>query len=361
MKTALTLLIPILLLIIFDSLVFAQQPKWELEGHGGVLFTLGNPGGEPAMPPAGAPFTTLGGNPSRRVSSWLFGDGALLLSQASFQYNVPVNTPIRPAPLDSLLRGPLVKPSEGGAFGVRLGRRLSSRLIAELTVDRLPEVRQPKSASNTYVAAANAFGALWRNMVPAPRDARATFSEAKETQRRTIVTGSANVEFAAVGQFRPYLAGGAGIERRSGKPPTASITGEYTYRDFFSFLDVNETDHVQLTGSAIENRLVGVVGGGVRIPVSQRLGFRADARVYLSANHDETFVSTTTPPARIPGASSTYFDVGANPAIQLQSFPPPSPDSEVSFSGPKISNFRTFKGTGMESSIAVTVGVFWRF
>jgi hypothetical protein len=81
----------------------------------------------------------------------------------------------------------------------------------------------------------------------------------------------------------------------------------------------------------------------------------------LSSNRDETFLSTTTPPARIAGASSGYFERGNGPAIQLQSIPRPAPDSEVSFSGPQISNLRTFEGTGMETDFTVALGAYWRF
>jgi len=340
------------------SPTFAQDPKWELEGHGGLSFAVGSPDGVSAMPTAGALFTTVNGRPSRRVSSWLFGDGALLLNQVYQQYG---HSP-RPAPLDSVLQGPLIEPQDGGAFGFRFGRRLSSKLIADLTVDRLPEVREPEEAYRKYISAAATFNAMWGTLLPGAEVVSTDFRTTEESQGRLLVTGAANFEFGGPGKLRPYFTGGAGIERRTDKSPTASITGSYSYSDFgvpdFAPL---ESDQVKLSGKTTKNRPVGVAGGGVRIPLSQRLGLRADIRAYLSGNREETFVSTTTPPARVAGASSTYYERGTNPAIQLQSFRPPFPDSEVSFSGPQISNFLTFQGKGIETAIAFTMGVFWRF
>lgn len=129
---------------------------------------------------------------------------------------------------------------------------------------------------------------------------------------------------------------------------------------------VQENDQVELTGTMTKNKPVGVAGGGVRIPISKHIGLRADTRVYLISNRDETFVSTGPLAERYGGVSNEYslygyFDTRTTPAIQLQSARPTQPEPNVSFSGPQISNFRTFEGTGIETSIAVTVGVYWRF
>ncbi len=57
----------------------AQERKWEVEVHGGGMLAANNPTeGAATLPDPGAPFTTQLGAASRRVSSWYFGDGALL-------------------------------------------------------------------------------------------------------------------------------------------------------------------------------------------------------------------------------------------------------------------------------------------
>jgi hypothetical protein len=314
--------------------------------------------GTPQCRAPAASFTTVGGHPSRRVSSWFFGEGSTLLNQVRQQQQSQF--PIRPAPLDSVLQGPLIEPGDGAVFGFRLGRRLSSRMIAELTVDRLPGVQEQEDTFNQYLAAVDGFSNSWSSLLGSSINATANFGHPTESQDRLLMTGAINFEFGTAGNIRPYVVGGGGIERRSDYTPTTSMIGEYESLALFGF-PVKEIDQIELAGTTSRNSFVGVLGGGVRIPMSQQLGLRADARVYVRSNSDETFLTTLTPPARITGNSSGYFDIGIDPAIQLQSLPRPSPDSEVSFSGPQISNFRTFEGTGIEMSIAVTMGVFWKF
>ena len=148
--------------------------------------------------------------------------------------------------------------------------------------------------------------------------------------------------------------------KRTGTSPTANLVGSIEYEHIsIRFNTVQELDQVELTGTTKKTRPVGVVGGGVRIPLSERIGLRADARVHFSANRDETFVSAT-PPTRTAGGTAGYYEIGVDPSIQIQTSAQ-LPDSEVSFSGPPISNFRTFQGTGIETNINVTFGAFWRF
>src|SRR5262245_1693177 len=53
---------------------------WEVDVHIGDPSTPQPTGGVSALPDPGAPFTTTSGRPSRRVSTWYVGDGALLLN-----------------------------------------------------------------------------------------------------------------------------------------------------------------------------------------------------------------------------------------------------------------------------------------
>ena len=50
-------LLPLLIVVALHAPAFAQEPKWELEGHGGFSFTLGGPHGNTAMPAPAASFT----------------------------------------------------------------------------------------------------------------------------------------------------------------------------------------------------------------------------------------------------------------------------------------------------------------
>src|SRR5918994_4576298 len=70
----------------------SEEPKWEIEVHAGGI-RVGKPiDATTAMPPAGEPFTTANGRPSRCVSSWDFGGGAALGNQKAAAFTpVPIN------------------------------------------------------------------------------------------------------------------------------------------------------------------------------------------------------------------------------------------------------------------------------
>lgn len=156
---------PLLVMTTIHPSAFAQEAKWELEVHGGLLSAVGSPDGVKALPEASS-FTTVGGRSSKRVSSWLFGDGAALLNQVLAQ-GPPFRDPLteRIVPLDSELQQPLIRPRNGGAFGLRFGRRLSSRLIAEVNVDRLPRVALADGAFDQYLKTAETFSTAWRSVM----------------------------------------------------------------------------------------------------------------------------------------------------------------------------------------------------
>jgi hypothetical protein len=49
---------------------------------------------------------------------------------------------------------------------------------------------------------------------------------------RLLLTGAVNFEFGTAGNLRPYLAGGAGVMRRTGTTPTARFLGSFQYSIF---------------------------------------------------------------------------------------------------------------------------------
>jgi hypothetical protein len=56
------------------AVTWGQGGAWEIEVHGGRLFTPDIPDGSRSVPPPGSSFLALSGFQSRRVSSWYFGD-----------------------------------------------------------------------------------------------------------------------------------------------------------------------------------------------------------------------------------------------------------------------------------------------
>jgi len=119
--------------------------------------------------------------------------------------------------------------------------------------------------------------------------ADATFTLPAAEQDRILVTGAVNFELAPSARVRPYLFGGAGIEKRSGDSPASNMSATLQYHTFLSEggiilvgPQVQENDLVEMRGTTRETRPVAVVGGGARFPITERFGVRADARAYLS-------------------------------------------------------------------------------
>src|SRR5262245_46241379 len=114
-----------------------QTAKWEVEFHGGGLFSTNPTGGTTSLPAPGQPFLTGAANanaaplPSRYEPSWYFGDGTLLFNQAA----TALGPPDRIVPLDPVLARPLGEHRGGGSVGVRISRVLTPRVTAELSVD----------------------------------------------------------------------------------------------------------------------------------------------------------------------------------------------------------------------------------
>src|SRR4029079_2447804 len=113
--------------------VHAQRStgKWEIEFHAGDGPVNNPTDGTASLPAAGSPFTTVVGTPSRRTSSWYFGDGTVLLNQVNAALGV---TP-RITPLDQVFARSLADRKLGTTYGVRVSRAISRRFGAELTVD----------------------------------------------------------------------------------------------------------------------------------------------------------------------------------------------------------------------------------
>ena len=108
----------------------ASNQKWEVEVHGGGMFSSRSSDGTATLPAPGAAFTTFTGFPSRRVSSWYFGDGSQLFNDlpASVRQNQSITSLNAP-----LGRGATSK--SGGSIGGRLGYAITPRLTAEFSID----------------------------------------------------------------------------------------------------------------------------------------------------------------------------------------------------------------------------------
>lgn len=87
--------------------------------------------GTATLPAAGTPFTSVTGVPSRRESSWFFGDGAVLLNQV----NAARGASARITALDPVLTTAVVGRQNAGSFGFRISRHINPRYTAEFAMD----------------------------------------------------------------------------------------------------------------------------------------------------------------------------------------------------------------------------------
>src|SRR5687768_5502532 len=75
---------------------------WEIGVYGGSAWTSLPSDGDATLPPPGPSFTTFNAIPSRRVASWFFSDGALLMNQLQATRPLPLGRSMV-VPLDSVL------------------------------------------------------------------------------------------------------------------------------------------------------------------------------------------------------------------------------------------------------------------
>ena len=342
----------------------AQQPgRWEVEVHGGAALSPNKGDGTGQLPPAGESFTTFVGASSRRSSSWYFGDGAALLNEI----NGALRVLSRIVPLDSALTRSSIERDTAGSFGARVGYALTPQLTAELSVDATQPTTGFSDAFRDAVEASRAsFITAWNGLISSGGGVVFTNSSVTSTAvidkgsaRQIFTTGALKVNLARSGPVVPYVTVGAGLVSNAGHLPSVVLTGNYRFNSLNVLapgtFPVNEADTVTIRAVA-RNSPVTLLGGGVSVMGSPRWGVRADARAYLNKNTVDLLVdadpqvTTQTPTGAI--ASGTF------PSMQFSNNPS---RYSSSLSGPKISGFKTFTGSGVQVQIGVTGGVFVRF
>ena len=334
--------------------------KWEVEFHGGGILSTNPDGGKSALPAPGVPFTTTGGTISRAISSYYFGDGALLFNQFQTAGSCPGCTPI--VPLDGVLTHSTAERSNGGAFGFRISRDISPRWGIEANFDYSlgqMEITTPGLAGIEATRAG--YATAWTNFFAAfPAFSAVTVSSAatlRRTEGRQIFgTAGVNINLLTEGRLIPYLSLGGGVVANTGDAPSALLVGDAQFTLSLTFPH-HQTDTVLTQWSLPDVQGVGYFGGGFKYYVRPRWGIRLDVRDYLSNNALKQFVSASPLVATLAPAQAICSCRPVND-IQFSNNPPSGPDT---MSGPAISRFRTFTGDGVRHQIAVSGGVFFRF
>jgi hypothetical protein len=349
-------------LVLFSSVAAAQGTggKWEVEVHGGVTQAQSPTGGDASLPDPAAPFRTLDRvGTSRRVPSWYFGDGAVLLNQVNTAFAISP----RITPLDPVLQSSVDRQG-GGLFGVRVSRQLNARFSAEFSFDYSRSQLEMTDATLSAIEASRAsFISAWNGVMGT---APILFQSPVVTSTGTIVNhqgrqalsvGALAINLTRPGKFVPFAIVGAGVVSHLGETPSVTVAGNYQFL-FGGVVLVNESDTVTVRYASPGRALVGVFGGGFKYAMSSRSGFRVDARVHLNNREIDTLVDAT--PSVLtstPGGTASR----TTPSLQFTSNPPLDPGSPSTLSGPAIVGFKSFAGSGVQSQIGVTAGWFWRF
>jgi hypothetical protein len=181
--------------------------------------------------------------------------------------------------------------------------------------------------------------------------------------RQLFTTGALAVNLITDGRLIPYATIGAGIVSNIGNGPTVTLVGNYRFTSNVNStgagsFPVNETDTVTIRlAPANTHAFVTVLGGGVKVMGSSRWGVRGDVRAYISKNTFNVLIDAnpqvvTSTPA---GAVASFL----TPSAQFSNNP--STGSPSNLSGPAISGFKAFTGSGTPVQVNVSGGVFFRF
>jgi hypothetical protein len=316
-------------------------PKWEVEAHGGVSRTKQTGGYQ--LPPSAIAYSLYGtgfqGDSSIRVSSWYFGDGATLIGST---------------PLDSILTRSVVEPP-GRMYGFRASRAINRRFAAEFTFDRTGKLAITNDALNVVEGARAGFNTAWARLnIPGNTPTSSVSTISPDAGAQTFATGAAVMNLPQIHRVHPYVTAGLGVLFTGSGTPTVNLAGSY------GGPTAPETDTVHLTFLNSNSRaFTQVVGIGVKVYLTKHVGLRVDLRNYFYQNAfstvlDATHTNTANAAWVVKASGGTSV-----PFLQLKTGPGLSAYSTLS--GPNISGLKTFFGSGNQSQIPLTVGLFWRF
>ena len=271
-------------------------------------------------------------------------------------------------PLDGVLAHSPAAGTSGGAVGVRVARKITSRVSAEFSLDYAAGGLVMSDAARAGIETTRtSFVGAWTSLMSLPTrgtqsvSATATIHDA--TGGRVITTGAAIVDLLRHRQLVPYVALGVAIVASTGDAPSAILESDSTFGVVLppganppapppSFHQVD-----RLTVRAVADKAPGaVLGGGVKYALHPRWGLRVDVRDHIVANRVSTEIDTSPALASTPPTAVLGISFGSAPALQFSTVP--SLPSTLSVA---LSRFKAFEGAGTAQHVAVAAGVFWRF
>ena len=359
--------------------------KWEIEFHGGGLLPDNPAGGTASLPGPGAVFTSPSNVPaigpavhsSRQQSSWYFGDGAILFNGLA---ETLVGTgqsvfPGRIATLDPVLGRSLGAEQRGGNIGARISRVLTQRLTAELSVDySLARLQITQANSDSIEAARASFiqafsgllvpSGLAVNVNRVLNSVTSIAALERGSGHQLSTSGALLVNLRTTGDVIPYATVGASLISTIGRMPSATLAGNYQFLSVGA--PMNESDTVTVRDARDAHTVAAILGGGVKYNVSPRWGIRLDARVSLSRNAAGTTLDAT-PNVVMGGLPGGRFMFLAPTTVMFSNSTLPVTGQGVTvvgistLTGPALTGFRTFSGSGVSTHTNIAAGLFWRF
>jgi len=334
----------------------ANQSRWEVEGYGGAALLFGSGDGSVTLPAPGPPIATSSPIfPSRRVPSWFFGDGALLLNQVNEQFGVSALI----QPFDDALAGLAGSGGNGFAAGVRVRRVLTPRLSVEGSFDLLPAGTE---FSGEFMAAVDAtrdsFAPAFEGLFatgPFTDVGVAATSASGGSSLEVAITGALVYQFGSDTGLRPYLTFGGGVITGAGAGASVTLEGNYRFR-ILGEVPIDETDRVTIRAQS-RTVPVGLVGAGLRRDMSDRWGIRVDGRVLVGSNTSSILIDTD--PVVATGTPADFVESFTAPSIQFSNNP--STGRESSLGGPPLEDFEALVGDGLQVRVLITAGIFFRF
>jgi hypothetical protein len=333
------------------------QTQWELEFHGGAATAKRPHGGTTTLPPPGPPILTSSPTfPSRETSTWFVGDGTTLVNDVAEEFGLAT----RLSPLERALDAIGAGTETGAGIGARVRRAWKPRLLAEVSVDLLTG----SSALNDEFAAAvessrgtfeSTFTALFSTAPLAAVSTTATAALADGSRRELAVTGTIHYLFGRHGGFEPYVGFGGGVITGAGDGATATVEGGYRFT-LPGGAPISETDRATLRLTS-RTAPVGVLSAGLRHDLSPAWGFQIDGRVWLGPA--TTRVALDSAPAATIATPAGFIESFTYPSVQFSNNG--STGRRSTLSGAALQNFDVFTGSGLETRVVITGGVFRRF
>ena len=335
--------------------------RWWVTGHGGLFGALVSDAESSGTAPfpLGTAFVTVNGRQSRAVSSWAFGDGAVLFDEFrrsfSAQYGVALPAIV---PLDAVLRMRGTGHTQGPAFGGRIGRDVTSWLGVEFGLDRGVRSSTPSAIADglesTRASYATAFQAMIATIPQTGSQVTVTAPEMSKSGGQTVLTGNALLSFVRTTRFQLHAIVGGGLLLNDAESIEAQLQGSYRF-SIFSTFPIDESDRVTIRFTEKRSAPVGVFGAGFTLRTARASGLRVDARILASRNTSVTTVDAS--PSRTSAVERVALPSNTLPSIQFSS----EPSARSTLSGDAVSRLETYTGSGLDLRPVVTFGYYVRF